>query len=319
MRQITVVPNGIYEPRTAEFECAAQTRADLGCLTAPLIVCAARLEPEKDIGTLIAAMAQVVAERPDARCLVAGTGSQQEFLHKTIERLHLADKVCLLGYREDALALIYASDVFVLPSLTEGFGLVLLEAMALGKPVVATAAGGPLEIVVPDGTGTLVPPSNPHALARALLALLNDTEAQRKMGSKRLSALSTIFHGPPNGAGNGLQCITKSLPNLSKLTMRVLLVSHTCQSRVEGQPRASRLARFPDVELRVLTPDRWRRYGAWRPADVVGADFTLQAGRVAFPWAGPAQGYLHWYPRLAQMLREFRPDIIDLWRSPGVW
>jgi glycosyltransferase involved in cell wall biosynthesis len=98
--------------------------------------------------------------------------------------------------------------------------------------------------------------------------------------------------------------------------MRVLLISHTCQSRTEGQPKANRLAQFPDVELRVLTPDRWRHYGNWRPADVAGADFDLRAGRVALPWAGPAQFYLHWYPRLARLLREFRPDIIDLWEEP---
>ncbi len=98
--------------------------------------------------------------------------------------------------------------------------------------------------------------------------------------------------------------------------MRVLLISHTCQSRTEGQPRANELSRFPEMELQVLTPDRWRHYGSWRKPDVGAADFKLHTSRIALPWAGPAQSYLHWYPRLARLIREFHPEIIDLWEEP---
>jgi glycosyltransferase involved in cell wall biosynthesis len=99
--------------------------------------------------------------------------------------------------------------------------------------------------------------------------------------------------------------------------MRVLLISHTCQSRTAGQPRAERLARMPDVRLRVLIPDRWRFNGQWRvtwkPEDTA---FSWRIGKVLWPWAGPAQSYLHWYPGLARIFQEFRPDIIDLWEEP---
>lgn len=99
--------------------------------------------------------------------------------------------------------------------------------------------------------------------------------------------------------------------------MKILLISHTCQSRTEGQPKAHCLARLPDVQLRVLVPDRWLNYGAWRPAEPpLNPSFTFTAGRVRFPWVGPAQFYLHYYPRLAALLREFKPDIIDLWEEP---
>jgi len=99
--------------------------------------------------------------------------------------------------------------------------------------------------------------------------------------------------------------------------MRVLLISHTCQSRTEGQPKAYHLARLPGVELRVLVPDRWRHYGAWRSAQPPAAgDFDCTIGKVAWPWAGPAQFYLHWYPGLGRMMEEFRPDVIDLWEEP---
>jgi glycosyltransferase involved in cell wall biosynthesis len=191
---ITVVPNGIFEPGAADINSSARTRASLGVSTqTPLIVCAARLEPEKDVETLIAAMAHVVTKSPDAHCIVAGTGSQQEFLHKTIEQLHLSDRVSLLGYRSDVLSLIHAGDIFVLPSLAEPFGLALLEAMALGRPVVATAAGGPLEIVTPGCTGLLVPPSHPQELANALLTLLGDVEARRWMGQNGYQRFQRCF------------------------------------------------------------------------------------------------------------------------------
>ena len=99
--------------------------------------------------------------------------------------------------------------------------------------------------------------------------------------------------------------------------MRVLLISHTCQSRREGQPKAAQLSRLPGVELRVLVPDRWREYGQWRePQQPVEGDYEFQVGRVRWPWSGPAQWYLLWYPELARTLREFQPDVIDIWEEP---
>ena len=98
--------------------------------------------------------------------------------------------------------------------------------------------------------------------------------------------------------------------------MRVLLISHTCQSRTEGQPKAEKLAQRPDLDLRVLVPDRWLHYGHWRgPDDPGDAAFSYQVGRVAFPWTGPGQCFLHWYPELGRTLREFQPDVIDLWEE----
>ena len=99
--------------------------------------------------------------------------------------------------------------------------------------------------------------------------------------------------------------------------MRVLLISHTCQSRHEGQPRAECLGAYPDVDLMVLSPRRFNHFGAWRDAEQpVAGSFKFESHRVAMPWLGPIQNYLHWYPRLAQVLAEFKPDIIDLWQEP---
>lgn len=99
--------------------------------------------------------------------------------------------------------------------------------------------------------------------------------------------------------------------------MRILLISHTCQSIREGQPKAECLARIPGVELRVLTPQRWRHYGQWRGAEVpANPSFELEVGRVRWPWIAGAQNYLHYYPDLRRTLLDFRPDVIDLWEEP---
>ena len=99
--------------------------------------------------------------------------------------------------------------------------------------------------------------------------------------------------------------------------MRVLLISHTCQSQTEGQPKAERLALCEGLELCVLTPDRWLHYGKWRSSESSpNPGYRFEAGKVAWPWAGPAQFYLHWYPQLSKLIEEFQPDIIDLWEEP---
>jgi glycosyltransferase involved in cell wall biosynthesis len=99
--------------------------------------------------------------------------------------------------------------------------------------------------------------------------------------------------------------------------MRVLLISHTCQSRAEGQPKAECLARMPGIELMVLTPQRFNHYGVWREAEnPVDPKFHFVANKVMWPWLGPAQNYLHWYPGLGKILRTFRPDVVDLWQEP---
>jgi glycosyltransferase involved in cell wall biosynthesis len=98
--------------------------------------------------------------------------------------------------------------------------------------------------------------------------------------------------------------------------IRVLLISHTCQSRTEGQPKAELLAAMPDFDLRVLVPDRWKHYGKWRSADVPAGSSLFQVGQVRLPWTGPGQFYLHYYPELSRLLKDFQPDVVDLWEEP---
>ena len=98
--------------------------------------------------------------------------------------------------------------------------------------------------------------------------------------------------------------------------MKVLLIAHSCQVRHEGQQRAQPLGRLPGVDLRVIAPDRWLEPNGWRTAQTpTNPSYHFQVEPVRFPWAGPAQWYLHYYPRLAKTLRTFRPDIIDIWEE----
>lgn len=99
--------------------------------------------------------------------------------------------------------------------------------------------------------------------------------------------------------------------------MKVLLISHTCQSRTEGQPRARELAKLPGLELTLLAPDRWKRYGDWRRAErPASAEFRFIEGKIIWPWSGPGQTYLHWYPALPRLLKQLQPDIINIWEEP---
>ena len=181
--KLRVVHNGIRDPRRLPLAPREQTRAQLGVPeAAPLIVCLARLEPEKGLPTLIDAMALVARRLPDAVCLVAGRGSISSILQQQITGMQPVPPVRLLGFVEDTLSLLAASDLCVLPSVAEPFGLSLVEAMALGIPVISTRAGGPMEIVREGVTGHLTPPGETRALAEAMLDLLTNDARRASMG-----------------------------------------------------------------------------------------------------------------------------------------
>jgi glycosyltransferase involved in cell wall biosynthesis len=181
--RVTRVHNGIsVSPASASSQ--AETREGVAVApNVPLIVCAARLEEEKRIEVLIDAMHVLLKTQPTAQCIVAGQGDKQEQLQRQIDRLEVGDNVRLLGFRTDVKALIAAADVLVLPAEAEPFGLVVLEAMEAGVPVIASDAGGPREIVVPGETGWLVPPNDAPALATAILAAVADPERARAFGA----------------------------------------------------------------------------------------------------------------------------------------
>jgi glycosyltransferase involved in cell wall biosynthesis len=179
--RIEVVHNGIDLDGAAP---APSLRAELALPNGtPLIGEIARLCDVKGQRELIEALPAV----PDARLVLFGRdleqgGAFQEGLERTADRLGVRDRVVFAGHRDDAAELLAELDLFVLPSWTEGLPLVVLEAMARRRAVVATPVGGTPEVVADGETGLLVPPRDPDALAAAIRELLADPERRRRMG-----------------------------------------------------------------------------------------------------------------------------------------
>ena len=180
---MAVVLNGIAEPERLLGHASARDVLKIHPDT-PLIVCCARLEAEKQVDVLIKAMQSVVRALPGVRCVIAGDGKLKPLLERQIAELNLGRVVTLLGFRSDAMEVVAGSDLFVLPSLAERPSGSLSSKLSRrsGKPVIATKAGGPMEIVVHEETGLLVPPSDPLALSNAILRILQDRALARQMG-----------------------------------------------------------------------------------------------------------------------------------------
>jgi L-malate glycosyltransferase len=149
---------------------------------APLVGNVAALVPHKGQRHLIEAAMLVLPQVPDARFILAGEGELRPALERQIREHHLEKHVLLVGFRPDVLSLHKAFDIFVMSSLTEGLGTSLLDAMACGKPIVATTAGGIPEVVVDGETGCLVAPRDHEGMARAIVSLLKDEALRRRMG-----------------------------------------------------------------------------------------------------------------------------------------
>lgn len=180
--KLAVIHNGIdggmFYP-DAESQGATTSPSATRC---PVIGAVAFLTKRKGFYYLVSAFKKVRDRYPDAVLKIVGEGKERRNLQQQIRALDLDDSVELLGERADIRRLMNSFDIFVLPSLWEPFGLVIAEAMACGKPVVATGVGGIPEIVDDDVTGVLVPPADADRLADALLALLGDDTRRLAMG-----------------------------------------------------------------------------------------------------------------------------------------
>ncbi|MBD3243996.1 MAG: glycosyltransferase [Chitinivibrionales bacterium] len=153
-----------------------------------------RLSEEKGLPGLLDAMPEVYRRAPQTRLTLVGTGPLEERLHKTVSALGLDGCVQFAGYMSNVFEALAQNDIFVLPSRTEGCPIVILEAMAMGLPVVATAVGGNVELVRHGETGLLVPYGDPTALADALVKLVTDRDRAVKMGDKGRASAFTEFH-----------------------------------------------------------------------------------------------------------------------------
>lgn len=189
--RVTVIPNGID---VARFSIDADARIALGLNpAAPVVGLIGRLVPQKDPLTFVR-MARLVADAlPPARFLIVGDGPLRDAVEEAVRQHDLRAQVIQTGFRDDVPALLASMDVVVLSSLWEGLPIIVLEAMAAAKPVVATALPGLNEVVVDGDTGLLVPPRDPDRLAAAVLQVLRDPQRARVMGQRGRARVSAEF------------------------------------------------------------------------------------------------------------------------------
>lgn len=159
----------------------------------------ARICPDKGQETLIDAMSRVVEKHPEARALIVGDTTiddSESFLFSLKQRIMdrgLSEKVILTGFVENIIDLYADLDIVVLPSKCEPFGRAIIEAMAMGIPVVATQAGGAVEVVDHGVTGLLVPPNDPAQLAEAILRLMESKSVAEQFGANGRKRVERLF------------------------------------------------------------------------------------------------------------------------------
>ena len=198
----TVDVEGVAPERVSTIHYGLQPRAPervpdvrqtFGLGHGPLVVCVARLTPQKGHHMLLAAFRSVVQRIPDAQLLLIGDGQLRAELEILTQELGLENSVVFTGWRTDSEHLLYGVDLFVLPSLWEGFGLVLLEAMAASLAIVATRVGPIPEIVLDGHTGLLVEAGDEDNLVQSIFSLLESPHERLRLGSQGRKRLESEF------------------------------------------------------------------------------------------------------------------------------
>jgi len=179
--RIARIPNGVDVTRFAPAVDAAAARARAG-FGPETVLFLGRLDEQKGLDTALVAWAGIVGRRPAAQLVLAGAGPAQAALEAQASGLALGNRVRFLGARSDPETLLQASQIFLLPSRSEGMSNALLEAMASGLACVASRIGGNSDVLEHGTTGLLVAPGDAGALADAVLALLEDPGLRNRLG-----------------------------------------------------------------------------------------------------------------------------------------
>jgi glycosyltransferase involved in cell wall biosynthesis len=206
--RITVIPPGVATQRFHPDVDGSVVRAEAGIAAdAPVVALIARFQDVKGHDVFQAMARRVGEAMPEARFIVAGentqTSADDDYKRRILETARtdplLRERLVYLGYRADAERVMAAADVVVCSSDFESYGMVNVEAMASGKPVVSTRRGGPSETVVNGETGYLVDPRDDAALAQHVIALLRDPELRARMGAAGRSRVETRFSAVASG------------------------------------------------------------------------------------------------------------------------
>jgi len=181
-----VIENGIpaFEPTTDKASDPIFHQVAEFCENGFIVGAVGRLSPEKGFHFLIEAFSEVIKNCPKTKLLLMGEGGMRDSIINQIRQLGLEERVFMTGYVEDAVQLMSFFDLFVLPSITEGLPIALLEAMQQGIPSVCTRAGGVLNVLKHEENGLLVNIGDPIGLALAIRRLYEDKTLRNQLGKK---------------------------------------------------------------------------------------------------------------------------------------
>jgi len=174
--QFVTIPSGV------DLVPVASARPTSLVSGGPVVTAVARLVPVKGFQYLVDAAPEILRRCPQTRFLIVGDGERRAALEARTRAAGLTHRITFVGFREDVASVIAAADLLVLPSINEGMGRVLVMAMALGKPIVATRVGGVAELLGEGEAGLLVPPRDADALAQAISTLLLDGSRAQALG-----------------------------------------------------------------------------------------------------------------------------------------
>ncbi len=191
--KIVIIPNGV-EIASPSQDSRVRIRHELGIAQdANLILSIGRLTDQKGHITLIRAIPHVLEKFPAAITVLVGDGEVRPVLEETVQQLGIAPSVRFTGTRTDVSDLLAATDIFVLPSISEGMPNALLEAMGLGVPSIASDLGAMEGIVTQGETGLLVPPADAPALAESIIQLLSDGFLRSRLAQNGKNRIETTF------------------------------------------------------------------------------------------------------------------------------
>ncbi|MBI3333742.1 MAG: lipopolysaccharide heptosyltransferase II [Candidatus Omnitrophica bacterium] len=217
--RVVLVRNGVEAARFSRpvpEEELADFRRRIGLKGGPVIGAIARLSPVKGLDHLLKAMPALLERHPHLQLLLIGEGPSRPELIRLAYQLGIAGHLVIAHSVEETRVPLAAMDLFAVPSLNEGFGLAMVEAMAAGVPVVASNRGGPAEIIEEGLSGLLVPPGDAEGLTRAILTLLDDPALRRRMGQaareraraefdleRMIREVETVYREAVHRNGNG--------------------------------------------------------------------------------------------------------------------
>ncbi len=191
--RVEVIYNGI-DPSRFNTPTGRDLRREWGIDDAtPLLGFVGQLDERKGIGVLLTAFRDIMQAIPTARLVMVGRGPLQEMVESEIKMFGWQDAIVLPGFEDDIASVMQAIDVLLLPSYWEGFGIVLIEAMAAGKPAISTLTSSMPEIVADGETGFLIEPGDAEALAQRSVELLKDGALRKQFGAAAQERVREMF------------------------------------------------------------------------------------------------------------------------------